>query len=339
MGPRSSRAGARRGRADRGDEALHDLGSAPLAHVRDRFDDGHGESCTTSLTRGARNAHNSWELLLEMPLPMTDPLRPTSRPPTRRRWSANVTPASRSCCSGSRPLLRGRHELAINVWTRVLFLDRGHARARAYIERARSAVAERQREGEELRPHRCGRVRARRGGGRAATADVGRRTRRAHRRGARAAGSTRSAGSGRHPVAARPSSSWARVVRTRHARRSRGHALAGRVDRHGGGVRNYRWRRGIDGPLEPRRPVAADRLLLRRSRHADAGEPLPVPSASDVWIARARALRDKGRLQRRAGRARCDPPRRRASTSRPTRCAPIIQQTLLSAARSLPDAC
>ena len=44
----------------------------------------------------------------------------------------------------------GQHELAINVWTRVLFLDRGHARARAYIERARSAISERQREGEEL---------------------------------------------------------------------------------------------------------------------------------------------------------------------------------------------
>lgn len=39
---------------------------------------------------------------------------------------------------------------AINVWTRVLFLDRGHARARAYIERARSALAEQQRESEEL---------------------------------------------------------------------------------------------------------------------------------------------------------------------------------------------
>ena len=44
----------------------------------------------------------------------------------------------------------GQHDLAVNVWTRVLFLDRGHARARAYIERARSAIAERQREGEEL---------------------------------------------------------------------------------------------------------------------------------------------------------------------------------------------
>jgi hypothetical protein len=44
----------------------------------------------------------------------------------------------------------GRHELAINVWTRVLFLDRGHARARAYIDRARGAMSERQREGDEL---------------------------------------------------------------------------------------------------------------------------------------------------------------------------------------------
>src|ERR671925_200238 len=44
----------------------------------------------------------------------------------------------------------GQYELAINVWTRALFLDRSHARARAYIERARSALAERHRECEEL---------------------------------------------------------------------------------------------------------------------------------------------------------------------------------------------
>jgi tetratricopeptide (TPR) repeat protein len=42
------------------------------------------------------------------------------------------------------------YEQAINVWTRTLFLDRSHARARAYIERARSALAERQREADEL---------------------------------------------------------------------------------------------------------------------------------------------------------------------------------------------
>jgi hypothetical protein len=43
-----------------------------------------------------------------------------------------------------------QYEQAINVWTRALFLDRSHARARAYIERARSALAEREREAEEL---------------------------------------------------------------------------------------------------------------------------------------------------------------------------------------------
>src|SRR5690606_18215309 len=43
-----------------------------------------------------------------------------------------------------------QYELAINVWTRVLFIDRGHARARAYIERARGAIGERQRKGDEL---------------------------------------------------------------------------------------------------------------------------------------------------------------------------------------------
>jgi hypothetical protein len=42
------------------------------------------------------------------------------------------------------------YEQAINLWTRVLFLDRHHDRARAYIERARSAQAERQREAEAL---------------------------------------------------------------------------------------------------------------------------------------------------------------------------------------------
>jgi hypothetical protein len=43
-----------------------------------------------------------------------------------------------------------QYDLAINVWTRVLFIDRGHARARAYIERARGAIAERLRKGDEL---------------------------------------------------------------------------------------------------------------------------------------------------------------------------------------------
>jgi tetratricopeptide (TPR) repeat protein len=47
----------------------------------------------------------------------------------------------------------GEYERAISAWTRVLFLDRSHARARAYIERARGAIAERQRESDELLHH------------------------------------------------------------------------------------------------------------------------------------------------------------------------------------------
>ena len=44
----------------------------------------------------------------------------------------------------------GRFQDAVDVWGRVLFLDRSHARARAYIDRARGAMAERQRKSEEL---------------------------------------------------------------------------------------------------------------------------------------------------------------------------------------------
>ena len=44
----------------------------------------------------------------------------------------------------------GEFEAAINLWTRVLFLDRHHDRARAYIDRARSAQAEQQRISEAL---------------------------------------------------------------------------------------------------------------------------------------------------------------------------------------------
>ena len=45
---------------------------------------------------------------------------------------------------------KAQYERAISVWTRVQFLDRGNARARAYVERARAALAERQRESDEL---------------------------------------------------------------------------------------------------------------------------------------------------------------------------------------------
>jgi hypothetical protein len=76
--------------------------------------------------------------------------------PLRDQETSNDTPAGRESrieellLAGLDHYFSGQHELAISVWTRVLFLDRSHARARAYIERARGAIAERQREGEEL---------------------------------------------------------------------------------------------------------------------------------------------------------------------------------------------
>ena len=82
---------------------------------------------------------------------MTDPLRTDRHPeagevPERER-DARI---ERLLVAGLDHYFAGQHELAISVWTRVLFLDRGHARAKAYIDRARGAVAERLREGDEL---------------------------------------------------------------------------------------------------------------------------------------------------------------------------------------------
>ena len=52
--------------------------------------------------------------------------------------------------SGLDHYFAGQFERAISVWTRIVFLDRHHDRAHAYIERARSALAERQRESDEI---------------------------------------------------------------------------------------------------------------------------------------------------------------------------------------------
>lgn len=43
----------------------------------------------------------------------------------------------------------GMYEQAIHLWTRILFLERGHARAKRAIERAKRALSERQRELDE----------------------------------------------------------------------------------------------------------------------------------------------------------------------------------------------
>lgn len=74
----------------------------------------------------------------------------SARPATSRPDTAADTKIEQLLLSGLDRYFAGEYEQAVSVWTRVLFIDRGHGRARAYIERARSAIAERQRESEEL---------------------------------------------------------------------------------------------------------------------------------------------------------------------------------------------
>ncbi len=82
---------------------------------------------------------------------MSDPLRTeTSRLPEPASRAERDAKIEQLLLAGLDHYFAGQYDQAINVWTRALFLDRSHARARAYIERARSAQAERQRESEAL---------------------------------------------------------------------------------------------------------------------------------------------------------------------------------------------
>jgi tetratricopeptide (TPR) repeat protein len=84
---------------------------------------------------------------------MSDPLRAK---PTSDTTSPGVGDAERDAkiesllIAGLDQYFAAHYTQAIDIWTRALFLDRNHARARAYIDRARSAMAEQQRESEEL---------------------------------------------------------------------------------------------------------------------------------------------------------------------------------------------
>lgn len=80
---------------------------------------------------------------------MSEPLRtaPSEAPANEADREALI---ERLLLAGLDHYFEGSYEQAVNVWTRVAFLERGHGRARAYIERARGALAERQREVEEL---------------------------------------------------------------------------------------------------------------------------------------------------------------------------------------------
>lgn len=137
------------GRGDR----VNDLRATPFAHVWNAFDDGHRDQvlgfpgaqvlCKRSIVK-AQPVRCGVIIIA----PMSDPLRHVESALSTE--TGRNTRIEELLLAGLDHYFKGQHELAINVWTRVLFLDRSHARARAYIERARSAIAERQREGEEL---------------------------------------------------------------------------------------------------------------------------------------------------------------------------------------------
>lgn len=81
---------------------------------------------------------------------MADPLQSGPRPAAAPSLAGDEARIEQLLVTGLDHYFDGQFEQAINVWTRVLFLDRDHDRARAYIERARSAQAERQRASEAL---------------------------------------------------------------------------------------------------------------------------------------------------------------------------------------------
>ncbi|HXW05296.1 MAG TPA: hypothetical protein VD833_08695 [Vicinamibacterales bacterium] len=266
---------------------------------------------------------------------MTDPLR-TDRSPD----AADVPDRERDARIEELLLLgldhyfAEQHELAISVWTRVLFLDRGHARARAYIERARSAVAERQREGEELlhtgvaafgrgdiaTARRLLTSAMERGTATEealATLDRITRLELAAPRGgvatlARQLAPLRRDGS--RPPASRASSSRLAWV-----------ATGGAAGLTVAAAALWLWTRGADWlPRTEPRPG-------RQTAQLEA-EPLPVPTAGENSLVRARTLRDRGRLHDALnaleGIRRGDPLRRQADELRAA-----IQDELLAASR------
>src|SRR5207247_4501627 len=150
--------------------------ASPLADIRNAFDQGHEVLDMVSMADADGTRVNP-QFLPSQPLNNHDSSSTSQHPgrvirPHCRCYNARVlsdpqpgdaahtqdgeSDASRDAkieqllLGGLDHYFAGQYDQAINVWTRAFFFDRGHARARAYIERARSALAERQRQSEEL---------------------------------------------------------------------------------------------------------------------------------------------------------------------------------------------
>jgi hypothetical protein len=263
---------------------------------------------------------------------MTDPLR-SDRLPT----GADVPEHDREArieellIAGLDRYFAGEYEQAITVWTRVLFIDRGHARARAYIERARTALAERQRHGDELL--HTGSEAVDRGDASMARALV--------------------TSAVEHGAAADEALAiLARIDRLESVAPGRGAPSAPRdafppARRSvAAGQRPARWKwLGIGVLAGVLIGVAALAALLpgglpfgepaEPAPFSTLNAPLPVPSIGEIALSRAEALHADGRLQEALAALAAvpmgDPHRRRADALTES-----IQRQLLSAARSVP---
>lgn len=185
---------------------------------------------------------------------------------------------------------RANYEEAIHLWTRLLFIDRTHARARAYINRARTALGERARRADEIL-HAVG--------DRLEAGDLDR---------ARHLLATAEQTSGADEKVAEL---WARLERVERIRPASGPgASPAVVDVRP--VRSWRWtaRLAVQGlaiaafgvlvATALASPVVGDWIEGRSgasSTQMVAPEsPLAVLSADDVVLVRARSLYDRGRL-------------------------------------------
>ena len=192
----------------------------------------------------------------------------------------------------------GQYDRAIDVWTRVLFLDRSHARARAYIERARSALAERLRESEELLHtgveafNRGDASEARqllttaveRGGGRDEALAILDRLNRLEA----AAGNTGAVVHEERPVATRRGRRLVTPPRPPRQRRPLVPLLVLVGVVASGAYLGLSWERWVPALLPASDPPAL-------TPAAGLRVPLPVPSVAEVALARARRLVDEGR--------------------------------------------
>ena len=265
---------------------------------------------------------------------MTDPLRTDHLPeagdvPERER-DARVEDL---LLTGLDHYFVGQHELAISVWTRVLFLDRGHARAKVYIDRARSAIAERQREGDELL--QTGAAAFDRGdAGAARLLLMSAVERGAHSEEALVLLERLNRF---EPTRVRPARSIPPpFTDTASEPPAADKGGASRVAWIATGVLAGLATAGVIAWIALTRP---DWLPLRPAaiapRTAVAEEPLPIPSPSEAWVSRARGLYDDGRLRDALGIldavGEADPLRREADELRAA-----IQRRLLEAARPRP---